>query len=129
MATSTITLTPNKAMVEMAALRNQSIESYLLALADADRANIRIEKITALPLAERPEKVETKSAGPRKKLDAIAVQKVLHLRNSMNVADLARRFGVGTANILRILRAHDASAHDAGATHTPTGLGRRFVSK
>ena len=99
---------------EMLALRSMSIENYLLQLAEADTAPVRLQKWRSnflLPAGRKEKIIETRDGDPRKKLTPAQIQCALFLYDSegLPINQIARRFGVGHSTIQRILQRREQS--------------------
>jgi hypothetical protein len=99
------------------------------AAAEAHRLRVQVEDFSAL--SPREEWIKVSKNRSREKLSRSAVRRVMHLKNELNVNELARRFGVGSSTIIRILKTYDAAEHHPSLTgpHGANAATRRAFGK
>ncbi len=103
-----------KEILSAAAVRGCTSEAdYCYQLVQSDVATLKMLAI-AEPLPsgppEKPICVESESR-VRSKVDAVTVQKLLHLRQQVTLSDLSRRFQLSPTTIARVFRDYDQAEH------------------
>ena len=98
---------------EMAKAAAVGLENFISQLVEAEIAAYRSRKLSAsVPLADKECEPIKITHDRRTKLPPAKIQRLLFLRNSgLSVPELAKRFGVGTTSVARILRLNKEAVH------------------